>query len=354
MDVLLIGAGTTWLLVSAAMQFGASRAARLAARTAPACFSAPPRKPASGQPLRLAFLGDLQKGVTDVVGPLGEALRTENVDLLVCSGDFVSHGEGPYYGIVLDAFEAAGIQTPVRVVPGNHDLYPRRSKDDRIGGPLFERHFGARQWVLDLQRLVVVGIDSGGDWLVDDQLPIIERALAQRPGTPWIAVTHRPPFDFDSGTAPLYRDLEPLATFFEHHTPTLVVSGHLHTFQDRIIAGVRYIVNAHGGDVAGDALQRRAFELVILDVADDGSFEIRIEPYDRRTSFRTLRHKLSVRMWADRRKGWGRVLAAPAALLWKLCGCYVPVVHHPVQRRYPTREEFEARKRAEQQETVSP
>lgn len=343
MLVALVLVGALWLLVSAAMQSAATRAATLAAREAPPCFRAPPGAPASGQPLRLAFFGDLQKGVTDVVDPLAKALRAEGAHLLVCSGDFVSHGEAPYYGIVLDAFARADVRTPVRVVPGNHDLYPRRSKDDRIGGPLFEGHFGPRQWVLDLGPLRLVGVDTGADWTIKKQLPQIERALEAQGGAPWVAVTHRPPFQFDDEPATLYPDLGPLAAFFETHRPALVVAGHLHQFKDVVVNHVRYIVNAHGGDVAGDTLRRRNFELVFLDVAADGSFETRIEQYARRTSLRALRHKLYVRMWADRRKRIGRVLAAPAAILWKLFGWYVPVVHHPVQRRFPSREEVEQR-----------
>ena len=344
---LVAGAAALWLLVSVAMQAAAGRAARLAAREAPPCFRAPPETPAPGEPLRLAFLGDLQKGVTDVVGPLGEALAREHAHLLVCSGDFVSHGEGPYYGIVLDAFETAGVQTPVRVVPGNHDLYPRRSKDDRIGGPVFERHFGPRHWVLDLGRIRLVGVDTGADWTMDRQLPELAQALEAAGGGPWIAVTHRPPFQFDEESHPPYADLGPLAAFFETHGPALVMAGHLHKFQDLVVNGVRYIVNAHGGDVQGDTLRRRNFELVFADVLEDGSFETRIEQYERRTSLRAMRHKLYVRMWADRRKRLGRILAAPAGLLWRLLGWYVPVVRHPVQRRFPTREEVEQR-RAEQ------
>jgi len=130
-----------WIALSVLIQWGAARSAALGRTQAPACFDASTHPAWTGEAIHLAFLGDLQRGVVEVPGPLARIARDERVDLVVSSGDFVSHGEAPYYGLLLAAFARAGGDTPIRVVPGNHDLWPRRSKDDDIGGALFEERF---------------------------------------------------------------------------------------------------------------------------------------------------------------------------------------------------------------------
>lgn len=339
----LVG-GSLWLLLSAAMQWGARRAAALAAIPAPEAFGMPVRVAAGSDAIHLAFLGDLQRGVADVSRPLARILRAEEVDLLVSSGDFASHGEAPYYGVALAAFARAGVDRPVRVVPGNHDLWPRRSKDDRIGGAEFEARLGPRHWAVPAGPVLVVGLDNGAPWLIEDQLPWLEGVLDAHDGVPWILVCHRPVFLFEQPGAPADADLEPLAALLRARPPLLAVSGHLHDFHDQTVDGVRHIVNAHGGDVHGLALRRDDFELLHVRVGPDGTH---IEPkrYARDHDARASLDQLAVRFWSDRRKPWGAVLAWPAGLLLRLLGGHVPVVRYPVERRVPERTELLARRK---------
>ena len=336
----------TWLVLSSLLQWGAQRAARLAAHPVPACLRPDPLPALSEGPIHLAFLGDLQRGVVDVPGPLAACARDEGVDLLVSSGDFVSHGEAPYYGILLAAFERAGLSTPLRVVPGNHDLWPRRSKDDNLGGALFEARFGPRHWSVVAGPLLVVGIDTGADWALEDQLPWLDATLAAHPDRPWICVSHRAPYDFDQPGAPLREDLAGLLPILRARPAALFVSGHLHAYHDEVVDGVRYVVNAHGGDVHGLALRREDFELLHVRAEADGTLTIEPRPYSRRRDRRAALDQLAVRMWSDRRKPLGALLAWPVDLLARLAGRHVPVPRHPVERRVPSREVLLARRRA--------
>ncbi|MDJ0522119.1 MAG: metallophosphoesterase [Planctomycetota bacterium] len=331
-----------WFSISCLVQWGALRAARLAKRAAPPCFRA--EGPGPGERVHVAFLGDLQRGVLDVPRALAPALESGGADLLVSSGDFVSHGEGPYYGVLLGAFARAGIKTPTRVVPGNHDLWPRRCKDDRIGGEAFERAFGPRHWSLRAGPVLIVGLDNGADWLIDDQLPWLERTLDEHAGVPWICVCHRPPYELDAPDTPPVRDMVELAALLERRKPLLVVAGHLHEYRDELVNGVRVIVNAHGGDVHGLALQRDDFELLHVRVGPEGT-EVEPRPYRRRKDPHTALDQLAVRFWADRRKWWGALLGLPADLLLRLLGRSVPIVKHPVERRIPAREVLVSRRR---------
>ena len=337
----LLGA---WLLTSAAMAWGARRAAALAARPAPAAFAAPVE--ASPERACIAFLGDVQRGIADVVAPLQRGLAAEQADLLVSSGDLVSHGEAPYYGIVCAAFDRGSWRVPIRVVPGNHDLWPRRSKDDRIGGALFEARFGSRRWAERVGPVLVVGLDNGADWLADAQLPWLAETLAAHPDLPWILVCHRPLYAFDAPTRAVPHDLGGLVEALKPRPPALVVSGHLHAFHDEVVDGVRHVVNAHGGDVHGLAVRRDDFQVLFAEATPEG-VETRVMGYPRRRDASVYLDQLAVRFWSDRRTWWGALLAAPGRFVLTLVGADVPVVRWPVERRVPAREVLEARRREE-------
>ena len=335
-----------WLLISAAMAWGARRAAMLAALPGPEAFRRPARAGAEAPRARIAFLGDVQRGIADIDGPLAAAVQAEAVDLLVSSGDLVSHGEAPYYGIAIRGLERTGAAVPLRAVPGNHDLWPRRSKDDRIGGALFEVRFGPRRWAERCGPLLIVGIDNGATWLAEDHVPWLEETLAARGGVPWILVCHRPLYNFDHPERQTPDDLACLLPVLAAHPPALVVSGHLHAFHDETVDGVRHVVNAHGGDVHGLAIRREDFQVLYVDAEADG-VRTRLEGYERQRNARTYGDQLAVRFWSDRRKPWGAVLAWPGRLVLRAFGADVPVERHEVERREPPREELRARRREE-------
>jgi len=338
----LLAVAGAWILIAVLVEAAALHAARLARLPAPACFRAPVPEP--DHACHLAFLGDLQRGALDVPRALASILAAEYVDLLVSSGDFASHGEGPYYGIALAAFTRAGINTPARIVPGNHDLWPRRNRDDRIGGAAFERAFGDRHWAIRTGPVLLVGLDDGAPYLIDDQLPWLERTLDEHAGTPWICVCHELPFDVQAADRTPIGGMEGFAALLRRRPPCLLVSGHLHDYHDEEIHGIRCIVNAHGGDVHGLALKRADFELlhVTLDGAD---VHIERKAYARRRDPRAALDQLAVRFWADRRKPWGALLAWPAGLVLGLLGLRAPIVRHPEERRPPARDVLVARRR---------
>jgi len=333
LDVAL-AVGCAWIALSVAAQAAALRARALARVPPPACFSRPIPEAGEGAVL-LAFLGDLQRGVSSVAPALPGALARLGAPLLVSSGDFVSHGEAPYYGILCRAFDRAGIDTPVRVVPGNHDLLPRRSKDDRIGGREFERCFGPRRWAMRLGPLLVVGLDVGNTHRYEGaQREWLQATLAAHPGVPWICISHRPPFQFDREGDPAFPDLRALHEDLTRRPPLFHLSGHLSVWADRTVDGVRYVVNAHGGVVHGYDPGLRGFELLRVRIDPGGGVEVERTRHARRRDLRALFDQTCVRLWDERRRYPWRAIAAPAALLFRGLGCYEPVVRHPVQRRY--------------------
>ncbi len=319
-----------WLLLGLLVELGARHAVRLGRREAPAAFRAPPRVAADAATVSLAFLGDVQRGIADIARPLAAALEERPAALLVSSGDFAAHGEAPFYGTLLDAFDAAGIDTPTRVVPGNHDLQPRGVRDPTNGYVLFESRFGPAHWAVPAGPagpagpVLVVGVDDvmGVD---DAQIAWIRESLDANPGTPWIAVCHRPPRSVDEKGAPAPDDLVRFVELLEAKPPLLVVCGHMHEFLDREVNGVRYVVNAHGGDVHGLGLDRQAFELLRIEVAADGSYSQEITRHARRPWLRVYANQLAVRCWWGRRKPGGALLTLPAGLCLGALGLRAPL-----------------------------
>jgi hypothetical protein len=304
-----------WVLVALVMAHGVRRSRALGEVRAPECFRSTAWPPPGPTEVRITFLGDLQRGVADAARPLARVLEEKGSHLLVSSGDFAAHGEAPFYGIALDAFAGAGIRTPTRVVPGNHDLFPRRHRDPTIGRAVFEQRLGPRWWSLRTGPVLVVGLDDALGPLDAEQDAWLRGVLAAHPGTPWVVVCHRPPRRLDLPGTPPDGDLKGLVALFEARPPLLVVSGHLHRYAEAVVAGVPYVVNAHGGDVQGFGLGRGEFELLHLRVAPDGSVAREVTRHRRRPWGRVLVNQLWVRCWARRSRGLGAVLAFPAAWL---------------------------------------
>jgi predicted phosphodiesterase len=311
----VIVAFALWVALALVVEALAWRAVRLGRKPGPPIFRSPPRRGAAAPGASLAFLGDLQRGVADVVLPLARVLRERPADLLVSSGDFVAHAEAPYYGTLIDAFERAGIDTPARAVPGNHDLHARRVRDPAAGYALFASRFGPPSWAARVGPLLVVGLDDAVGPVAGEQLRWLERTVRAHLPLPWIAVCHRPPRRVDLPGAGAEPDLTELVAFLEAHPPRLVVCGHQHAYLEREVAGVLYVVNAHGGDVHGTRLSRGPFDLLRVDVDAAGVLAREVTRHRPRRWPRVYLNQLAVRCWWARRRGLGRWFTLPAAVL---------------------------------------
>jgi len=276
----------------------------------------PPSTDAGG--VRLAFLGDVQRGIRDVAGPLAEALVREDVRLLVSSGDLHSHGEAPYYGVVARAFEEAGLKVPMLVVPGNHDVEPGGVRDAAPGRRLFETAVGPRRFALRIGPLWLAGLDDASGPLDPEDVAWLEAGLARHQG-PWLLVCHKPPRRVDAPGAPTIAGADGLVALLERRPPEAVVSGHLREDADATVRGVRYLVNVQGGDFEKKRwFAPPHFRIVLADVDAAGRIAFRPVTLRRRSSSRTAWRQFCVRAWAEGRKGIGRVLAAPGAALLAL------------------------------------
>ncbi|MFV1959948.1 MAG: metallophosphoesterase, partial [Planctomycetota bacterium] len=189
----------------------------------------------------------------------------------------------------------------------------------------FEERMGSPHWAERVGPLLVVGIDDAVVSVEGAQEAWLRQTLAERGGVPWIAVCHRPPRFLEQEAAPVEHDLVDLVALLEADPPLVVVCGHLHHSFERRVGGVLYVVNAHGGDVHGLALTRGPFDLLRVDVSEDGTVRRETTRHPRRPWFRVYADQLAVRCWWSRRRGLGRLLAVPAALLLGALGQRAPL-----------------------------
>jgi hypothetical protein len=322
LDVVLV-ALVAYATAAVIFGLGAWRAGTLARRGAPrACANRAP--PAIAAPTTIAFLGDVQRGIREVAGPVVLALARERVSLLVSSGDLSSHGEAPYHGVVGAAFDRAGLAVPLLVAPGNHDVEPSGQHDPAPGRRLFEAVFGPRRWTARVGPLLVVGVDDGVDPLDADLWPWMNDALAAHEG-PWLFVGHRPQRSMLEAGTPAGERLEPLMAVFAKRPPVVAISGHLSRDAEAVVDGVRYVVNAEGGDVDGGTwLAPPTFRLLLADVDAAGGVSLRRMNLARRTSWRAALDQFLVRLWSDGRRLPGALVAAPGRSLLRLVGCRIP------------------------------
>ena len=267
-------------------------------------------------------------------------LRLLDPDIVLHSGDLLYGLNYPQeYDEVYRLLRRARL--PMLAVPGNHDLYPSRCRDDREGGPVYERLYGARSWGLEAGPALLVGLDTGAAWRADLEWPHAASWLAARPDRPWLLFTHRPPWDFDAAGAPAYVDLAALPDRWQARRPSLVVAGHLVGSVDVVRDGVRTIVNGDGGDVRGHG-REPTWSLLRIEVAADGACSVRTVTLPRSRDAAVARDVLALRMARSRRRLPGALLAAPWRLLLAPFGRNVPVHRPPLRRDYPTRDEAAA------------
>lgn len=287
---------------------GLVRARALARVGLRAANAAPPSLPA---PARVVFLGDVQRGIRDVAGPLADVVRAEGAALVVSSGDLASHGDAAYHGLVGVALRRAGLGVPLLVAPGNHDLERSGHEDGAAGRARFERLVGPRRFTARVGPLLLVGTEDAIDPSEDEAWAFVEAAVAAHDG-PWLLVTHRPPLRMHvPGTPPAPR-CAPLFAWIARRPPVAVVSGHLARDAETEVDGVRYIVNAEGGDVDGRRwFAPPTFHLRVADVRADGTVAWRRVVVRRRASLATTLDQLLVRAWSSGRRWPARLFAAP-------------------------------------------
>ncbi|HXX95407.1 MAG TPA: metallophosphoesterase, partial [Planctomycetota bacterium] len=197
---------------------------------------------------RVGVLGDAQKGIRNLANVL-EAVKRQNADFLIQTGDFVSSNDEGHYRLVALALTRAGVGRPV-VVPGNHDVKGDPSR--------FIREFGdlERRWTWGQVKYVTVNNASG---LPPDLRHLDEWVPKEGPV---VLAMHVPPFDVKGNVQPGY---EPFLAWLEKSSVRYLLCGHVHGYFRKQVGPVTVIVNGVGGDFDKWQFDQRVY-VTILEV----------------------------------------------------------------------------------------
>ncbi|MFN0058290.1 MAG: metallophosphoesterase family protein [Planctomycetota bacterium] len=290
------------LVLMLLLEVGARLAESIGARSSSPAFvnRSPPKFPTA--PIRVCFLADVQRGLAGVVRPLARELDDSNIELLISSGDLVSHGEAPYYGLVFGAFDRAKLTIPTLVVPGNHDVQPDCQQAYEPGRRLFERAIGPRWWSTTVGEVLILGIDNSLAPICAEQLEWLRLELAVHPIAPYVLVCHRPPLDLDRPASRLTDD-PALIALLEYRVPCAVICGHAHADRDVTVRGVRYLCNAQGGDLGHDDREfgPSDFWVILADIRVGGVIDFHRRAIERDSVLQIYFESFCVRMWIERR-----------------------------------------------------
>lgn len=222
-------------------------------------------------PTRVAQISDAHLGASrDPFGPnfdlAAQQIRDARPDLLLATGDLSLDGADDDADIAHAARRHAAIGLEWRAVPGNHDvgdeaILAGRQPWNAARAARWESHLGPRFWVHDLPGWRLIGLDTQALLADAPQWEALAAATRSARGRAIALVQHKPLTQQRlADTAINYWPLLPaprarLLALFGEARPTLVLSGHLHMWRDRVADGIRQIWAPSVGFVVGDPWQ---------------------------------------------------------------------------------------------------
>lgn len=138
------------------------------------------------KPLRIAVVGDIQNGISELADVL-DAHRAAGVDFILQLGDAANVGLPGRYAVLRRVFEEHAPGIPVIAVPGNHDIEP----DGTTGR--WTEWVGPPEWRIDVRGWRIVGLDDAGGAISPASMDLLRSVAKDTPprcGT--ILVAHRP------------------------------------------------------------------------------------------------------------------------------------------------------------------
>jgi hypothetical protein len=208
-------------------------------------FHTPPG--GAAHPLRFVLVGDVRTG-HDVHAAIVEAIRAEDPDLVLMTGDLVDTGSDEAEWQRFFDIEAPLLkQVPVYPAPGNHDEWRRKDGLARFLA-LFPRQPETSWSSFDVAGVHFVLLDSSAfadpeqrHWLERD----LAAARARRPRAifacmhhgPWSAALH-------GGNPVAVRDYVPL---LDRAGVTVLFAGHDHDYERGHVGRLTYVVSGGGG-----------------------------------------------------------------------------------------------------------
>jgi 3',5'-cyclic AMP phosphodiesterase CpdA len=218
--------------------------------------------------LRLIQVADLHLGAShehhlDNWRKIVAWVARERPDLVVVNGDLVMSDPDDAADSAFARTEIARLDTPVRFLPGNHDVgdnivsgkMPERVNAERIGR--FRHHYGEDHWSFEAAGWGFVGVNAqlfGSNGLAAEasQWAFIEASLREHSGRPIALFSHKPLF-LDHPAEPDSKDPSisqscldrasrtRLLALCATHGVKLISSGHKHQTRTFSLEGIYHL-----------------------------------------------------------------------------------------------------------------
>jgi Icc-related predicted phosphoesterase len=196
---------------------------------------------------QFAFLSDVHWG-WGVFKPIMKEITNNGYAFAVIGGDFVAHGkEDEYRFFFMELAEVRG-ETPVFLVPGNHDV---RDENGKYTLRNFQKYCGPDHYWFSWGNAACVVVNDGREGITRKQFRWLEDTLRKIRGnfTHIFVFMHVPPFDPRAGESHCLteRTGKILMRLMEKYEVDYVVCGHIHCYFREVINGVIYIISGGAG-----------------------------------------------------------------------------------------------------------
>lgn len=185
----------------------------------------------------------------EVLDKLADAVRAENADQILLTGDLVHIGLGTEIAQATQWLTSLGTPEQIMLVPGNHDIYDTGSADAvfKAWSDYFfhtdqssehSRSAGQFPVVRKLGKLSLIGLSTAcvtplfmaSGKLGDEQLQKLAELLQQAVAEDQVVVLliHHPPLPGMTKWRKALTDAPALQAVLKEHPPVLIFYGHLH------------------------------------------------------------------------------------------------------------------------------
>jgi 3',5'-cyclic AMP phosphodiesterase CpdA len=192
---------------------------------------------------RFAVLGDVQAGTANLPRLMNALGEPGPVDFIIQTGDISIEPDAGHYVLLMRALANSGLNRPMFVVPGNHDVLEGEYD-------LFRRYFGPEQFWFEYGGALFIILDNSLGPFTEEQCEWLERVLAEQSGgvqNVFLFMHGQPIYWKEDGRGPVAHLYKGLHEIFLKYEIDYVFSGNWHGYHREERNGTRFIVNGRGG-----------------------------------------------------------------------------------------------------------
>lgn len=220
---------------------------------------------------KFGAVGDIQSA-WDEGYKIAKAIKEHQLDFFICLGDFVMMPTDEEYSEALKLFNEFSV--PVYHVLGNHD-----GDGDASDFELFKTNIGKANYKFVYNDDLFLFLDGAQQSISRKVFDYAQLNLEKSKEENKFIFIHVPIFDQSGIRGNSFNTSYDAARFMNlliQNDVDIVFSGHIHSYQDFMISGVRNIIAGMGGGVP-EALDGVGYGYLIIEKNEEGVFVSRID-----------------------------------------------------------------------------